>query len=124
MASGSGPFALSSASFFSTWDSITKRILRCFITHRDELLGRRWVDADRRIELRLRRAELHRDRDPLDDLAGIPPDHVGSDDALGRLVDDELHERPVLALAERELEGAEGRLVDVDGAKALPCILL
>src|SRR5204863_2675833 len=100
IASGSSTFAFSSASFFSTRDLITTGILRPFVTHGDELLGCRRVDADRRVELGLRRAELHRDRDPLDDLAGVRPDHVGTYDTLRRLIDDKLHECLFLLVAQ------------------------
>src|SRR5260221_7835613 len=82
------------------------------------------MDADRLIELRLGRPDLCGDGDALDLLAGVGPDHVGAEDALARAVDDQLHEDTLLLLGERELQGAEVRLVDVDLAGALACLFL
>src|SRR5688572_9786021 len=68
-------------------------VLGCFVSHRDELFGAGRMDADGRVELRLGRAELHRDGDALDDLAGVGADHVRADHALGGSSHHELHER-------------------------------
>src|SRR5688572_180148 len=94
-------------------------LLTCFLPHGHEFLGRRRVDADGRVELRLGRAQLHGDGDALDDLAGVRADHVRAYDALARPVDNELHEGSFLLLAHRELQCAERRLVNIDRAVAL-----
>src|SRR5262245_15441612 len=53
------------------------------LAHRDELLGRRRVDADGRIELRLRRAALECHGESLDDLRRLRADHVAAEDLVG-----------------------------------------
>src|SRR3954468_11859556 len=94
------------------------------VAHGDEFLRHRGMDADGGVELRLGGAELHGDGDALDHFAGVGADHVRADDALAFRVDDELHERPILALGERELERTEVGLVDVDHAVALARLFL
>src|SRR5512135_94166 len=89
----------------------------------DELLRRGGVDADRGVELRLGRSELHGDRDALDDLGGFGPDHVRADHLAARAIDDELHENLLFASRERMLERAEAGLVDLDRAEALARLL-
>src|SRR5262245_52090229 len=89
----------------------------------DELLCGGGMDADGGVELRLGRAELHRDGQALDDLAGVGADHVRADHALALAVDDQLHKGALLLLAQRELERAEGSLVEVELAVALAGLL-
>ncbi|ABA48398.1 hypothetical protein BURPS1710b_0499 [Burkholderia pseudomallei 1710b] len=92
-------------------------VVRLLLPQRDELLGRGWMDADRLVELRLRRARPDRDRDALDDLRRVAPDHVRADDALAVARDDELHERLFVAAGQRVPQRAERRLVDVERAE-------
>src|SRR5678815_3192626 len=53
----------------------------------DELLGRRRMDTDGRVELRLGGTELHGDGDALDCLAGVGAEHVRADHLLAHAVD-------------------------------------
>ena len=57
--------------------------------------------------------------DTLDDFPGVGADHVRADHALAGVLDHQLHDGALVPVAEGELEGAEGRLVDVHGAVAL-----
>src|SRR5207302_3511460 len=84
------------------------------LPHRHEFLGRGGMNADRGIELRLRRVRPERHREPLDDLSGVRPDHVATEDAIGRAIDDELHERLLVPPREGMLERAKRRTIDVD----------
>src|SRR6266850_5164589 len=65
------------------------------------------MDADGGVELRLGRAELHRDGDSLDDLTGIDAYHVRAHHHLARAVHHQLHEGALLLLSHGELERAE-----------------
>ena len=51
------------------------------------------MNADRAIEVRLRGAHHHGDRDALDDLRRVLAEHVRADHLLRRLVDHQLHQR-------------------------------
>ena len=67
---------------------------------------------------------LDRDREPLDDLARVGPDHVTADHPVALRVDDELHHRAFVVLGERVLERAERRPVDIDLAEAFASLSL
>src|SRR4051794_35347514 len=83
----------------------------------DELFGRRRMDSDRRVELRLGGAELHGDGDSLDHLTGVGADHMRADHLLAGAVDHELHEGALGLVAHRELQRPERSLVHVDRAE-------
>src|SRR5690606_14733269 len=87
--------------------------------HEHQLLRHRRMDCYRLIELRLRETGLHRNGDDLHDLGRIGADHVGADDAIGRVVDDELVKRALVAVREHVLHGAEIRCIGPNGAQAI-----
>src|ERR1700757_2815278 len=81
--------------------ALQKTLLLRLFPHGDELLRHRRVDAERAVELRLGGAALHRDREALDDLAGVRADHVRPDHALRSALDHQLHEDAFLLPGER-----------------------
>src|SRR5688572_7308858 len=68
-------------------DAEQESVLTCLVSERYELLGASGMDADSLVELLLGGAELHRDGDALDHLAGVRADHVRADHALARPLD-------------------------------------
>src|SRR3546814_962770 len=82
------------------------------LAHGDELLGGGRMDADGGVELRLGGPAFQRDRDALKNLARIRPNHVAADDAVARIVDDQLHQGLLGVSAEGVAERGEG--VDED----------
>src|SRR5687768_7059415 len=78
-------------------------VLLARLPQRDESFRRRGMDADRLVELLLGGAELHRDGDALDHLAGVGADHVRADDALAGPLDHQLHEGALRLLRHGEL---------------------
>src|SRR5262249_29955591 len=62
------------------------------LAHGHEFLGGGRMHGHHGVEIGLGRLHLHRDADELDHLAGVRPDEVTADHAIGRAVDDELHE--------------------------------
>src|SRR5687767_1658058 len=94
-------------------------LLASLLAQRHEFLGGSGVNANGGVELRLGGAELHRDRNALDHLAGVDADHVRAHHALAGAVDHQLHEGALFLFRHGELERAERGLVDIDSAEAL-----
>ena len=69
------------------------------------------MNPKRGVEVRLRRSRLHRNGQPLDDLRSSVAGHVAAHDEVVRGVDDELHNRVLFALTQREFEWGEDGLV-------------
>jgi len=65
------------------------------------------MDTDGRIELRLGRAAIKRNRKALDDLPGVGTDHMTAKHAVGFSIDDQLHHRPFVAAGQSVLERFE-----------------
>src|SRR5688572_1935744 len=104
-------------------DAEQESVLTCLVSERYELLGASGMDADSLVELLLGGAELHRDGDALDHLAGVRADHVRADHALARPVDHQLHEGALRLVGHGELQTAERGLVDVELAMPLASFL-
>ena len=80
---------------------------RVRLAHGDPFLRAGGMDADGLVEVRLGGAGGDGDADALHHLRGVVADHVGAEDALAGLVDDELHQGAV-ALRGRSWRGASG----------------
>ena len=87
--------------------------------HRDELFRRRRMNSNRRIEVRLRSTRLNRDRESLQNLARIGPDHMQSDHTIALTIDNQFHQSFLIASRKRLLERPEDRAVHID-----PLVLL
>ena len=82
------------------------------------------MDRHRGVEVILRGAHLHRDREALDDLRRVRAEHVGAENAAARTVDDQLDQGALLVVRQRQLERPEAAPVDVDVAVLGPGLLL
>ena len=74
--------------------------------HGDQFLGGGRVHRHGGVEVGLGRAHLDRDADHLDHLAGVRPDDMAADHAVGRAIDDELHQHARFAADERPSSSA------------------
>ena len=55
------------------------------------------MDPDSRVELRFGRAAVECDRQALNDFPGIGTDHMTAEHAIGGLIHDKLHHRPLVS---------------------------
>jgi len=84
--------------------------------HGDEFLGGGGVDADGLVEIGFGGAGVDGDGEALDDLGGVFAKHVGAEDFLGGLVDDEFHDGFAGAFGQGVAHRGEFFEVDVGGS--------
>src|SRR6266481_9815650 len=71
------------------------------------------MDTDGSVELSFGRAAFYRDRESLDNLAGVDAEHVRTQHAIAPAVDYQLHKGALVASAESMFQRPKRRLVDI-----------